>query len=329
MVFDMKDVCEQSVSVKFVVELNGVKRTATTNHFKVVYDGSSPSGALTCVIDNKMFDMPKFFKTTVTLDRSLYGYELKEKVYEHDIVRFSYKGDEYIGTVVDDKSLPLAYIQTIKEGKEMKVPLYRAENIIVIGSDLMGDSRGYVTAAEQRKPEKSEAAGEHTSENNVPESIPSSSSGVYEIYTDGSISDEPAGGARFAGGAYIARRFGKTVAEKEIFLGEETSARAELLAACTAIEDISGFSPQQIVVVTDSQYVVNGAMLWSKGWIRNNWINKSGEEVKNRDLWERLLALKDIYNVTFEWVGKDKEDPLNEQVSIMSHKAASGKRMSA
>lgn len=47
----------------------------------------------------------------------------------------------------------------------------------------------------------------------------------------------------------------------------------------------------EITIFTDSKYVVNGAKSWIFGWKKNGWKTANKEEVKNRDLWEKMSDL--------------------------------------
>ncbi|KAG5657953.1 hypothetical protein KAF25_006904 [Fusarium avenaceum] len=71
-----------------------------------------------------------------------------------------------------------------------------------------------------------------------------------------------------------------------------TSNRAELRAAIAALRlsDWKREGFHTIVIATDSTYVLDGATAWTKGWVRNGWKLRSGDDVKNRDLWEMLLG---------------------------------------
>ena len=71
-----------------------------------------------------------------------------------------------------------------------------------------------------------------------------------------------------------------------------TSNRAELRAAIAALRlcDWRGEGFDSVVIATDSSYVVDGATGWTKGWLRNRWMTRTGSNVKNRDLWELLLG---------------------------------------
>ena len=95
-------------------------------------------------------------------------------------------------------------------------------------------------------------------------------------YTDGACSGNPGPG----GWAWA------TSGDHHASGGEEatTNNRMELTAVLRAIEDIPG----PLTVVMDSTYVKDGLEKWSKSWIRNGWRTKSGDPVKNQDLWQAL-----------------------------------------
>ncbi|RHZ52141.1 hypothetical protein CDV55_102055 [Aspergillus turcosus] len=72
----------------------------------------------------------------------------------------------------------------------------------------------------------------------------------------------------------------------------QTSNRAELRAAIMALQFRywPGEGWTKVVIATDSEYVVEGATSWVKGWLRNGWRTRSGRPVKNKDLWKCLLG---------------------------------------
>jgi len=65
-----------------------------------------------------------------------------------------------------------------------------------------------------------------------------------------------------------------------------TNNRMELTAALQGLS--SSKIGANIMIYTDSSYVINGITKWVKGWKRNGWITKTKEAVLNRDLWEKL-----------------------------------------
>ena len=131
----------------------------------------------------------------------------------------------------------------------------------------------------------------------------------YEFFTDGSCLGNPGAG----GWAYIlvinntvlTKNFGHCV--------DTTNNRMELMGAIQALESIFDTTtthdinndPTQISVVTDSQYVKNGITQWIKNWQKNGWRTSAKTEVKNKDLWMRLVTIldtiKDEKKLIVEW----------------------------
>ncbi|KAL2863215.1 ribonuclease H-like domain-containing protein [Aspergillus lucknowensis] len=77
---------------------------------------------------------------------------------------------------------------------------------------------------------------------------------------------------------------------------QQTSNRAELRAVISALRfrAWSGEGCSTLIIATDSEYVVEGATSWIRGWLRRDWKTSTGAIVKNRDLWEALLdAIKE------------------------------------
>ncbi|KAI0418928.1 hypothetical protein F5X98DRAFT_96240 [Xylaria grammica] len=71
-----------------------------------------------------------------------------------------------------------------------------------------------------------------------------------------------------------------------------TSNRAELRAAIAVLRRndwrADGFT--SIIIATDSSYLVDGATAWVRSWVRNGWKTRTGDPVKNQDLWELFLG---------------------------------------
>ena len=128
---------------------------------------------------------------------------------------------------------------------------------------------------------------------------------ALRVYTDGACSGNPGpGGWAWASSVQHQASGGAR---------ETTNNRMELVAVLRAMEDNSG----PLTVVMDSTYVKSGLESWSKGWVRNGWKTKAGDEVKNRDLWEELIALRDARppgELTFEWVKGHSGDVMNDLV---------------
>jgi ribonuclease HI len=100
----------------------------------------------------------------------------------------------------------------------------------------------------------------------------------------------------------------KKVWEFGEYLGEKTNNQAELSACIFLLQLIlkSGMKEkkemdkvgkthnieQKFEVRLDSQYVLKGATVWTKGWVKNGWKNSQKKDVENRQLWEQILYLK-------------------------------------
>jgi ribonuclease HI len=109
------------------------------------------------------------------------------------------------------------------------------------------------------------------------------------IYTDGSSLGNPGPGGW--GSVLIINN------EKVIELGgrekESTNNRMEMYAAIEAFRLVEKrkLISKNIIIHTDSSYLLNGITLWVYGWVKNNWKTKTGGEVLNKDLWEILYKV--------------------------------------
>lgn len=90
----------------------------------------------------------------------------------------------------------------------------------------------------------------------------------------------------------------------------------ELMAVYQAIKA----NPGPLVVVMDSTYVKDGLEKWSKNWVKNGWQTKDKKPVKNREIWEPLVALRDKRGseLSFEWVKGHSGHPLNDFVDELA-----------
>ncbi len=60
----------------------------------------------------------------------------------------------------------------------------------------------------------------------------------------------------------------------------------------TISENIDLFKKRNIIICTDSMYSIKCIETWSKNWIKNNWKNSKGEDVKNQDIIKEILEYK-------------------------------------
>lgn len=70
-----------------------------------------------------------------------------------------------------------------------------------------------------------------------------------------------------------------------------TNQRGELLALLKALEHIAA-TGQEAQIITDSEYLFNAmTKMWYDRWLHNGWKTASGEDVKNKDIWQEILQV--------------------------------------
>ena len=133
------------------------------------------------------------------------------------------------------------------------------------------------------------------------------------IYTDGACSGNPGPGG-WAGIILYKDT------EKHVTGGEKdtTNNRMELLAAIKSLEKLKEVC--KVDLYTDSSYVRNGIKDWITNWKKNNWRGSNKKEIKNKDLWEKLDALKDKHEIAWHWVKAHNGDEYNEKADSLAVK---------
>jgi len=142
------------------------------------------------------------------------------------------------------------------------------------------------------------------------------------IYTDGACSGNPGPGGWGAILIY------KDV-EKELCGGEAstTNNRMELVSVITALEALR--EPCEVELYTDSQYVANAINLgWLESWRKMGWKRKGGE-MKNPDLWLKLVPLLEAHEVKFVWVKGHAENEFNNRCDELASAEAQRLRREA
>lgn len=136
-----------------------------------------------------------------------------------------------------------------------------------------------------------------------------------EIFTDGACKGNPGPGGW---GALL--RMGRH--EKELSGGEPetTNNRMEMTGVIRALEALT--TPCAVTLHTDSRYVIDGMTKWIFGWQNRGWVNAAKDPVKNRDLWEALIAAAARHTITWQWVKGHAGHPENERVDRLASNAA-------
>ncbi len=135
------------------------------------------------------------------------------------------------------------------------------------------------------------------------------------VYTDGACSGNPGpGGWAWAvpQGRYASGPARHT-----------TNQRMEITAVLEAVKTLDG----PLVVVSDSTYVINCFRdRWWEAWLLKQWINSQRKPVANRDLWEPLIEIVRVRDITFRWVKGHSGNPMNDLVDWLAVEAGRTQR---
>ncbi len=128
-----------------------------------------------------------------------------------------------------------------------------------------------------------------------------------EIYTDGACRGNP---GRGGWGAILKYRdFVREISGGD---ASTTNNRMELTAAIEALRLLK--EPCSVTLTSDSKYMIDAIQKnWIESWQKKGWRKSDGKPVLNVDLWEQLLELLAIHEVTFVWVQGHAGHKYNER----------------
>lgn len=137
---------------------------------------------------------------------------------------------------------------------------------------------------------------------------------AIDIYTDGACSGNPGPGGW---GAVLRYKD----AERELSGDDSgtTNNRMEMMAAIEALETLK--RPMRVRIHTDSLYLRDGITQWIINWQTKGWKTADRKPVKNRDLWERLLAASAPHDVRWHWIKGHSGHPENERADQLARNA--------
>ena len=133
------------------------------------------------------------------------------------------------------------------------------------------------------------------------------------IYTDGACRGNPG-----PGGWGVLIKYGES--RKQLYGGDisTTNNKMELTAAIMALKEIK--EPCEIILYTDSKYVLQGIEEWIHNWKKRGWRGANKKPVKNIDLWKELDELRDEHNIKWNWVKGHSGDPGNETADMLANR---------
>lgn len=135
------------------------------------------------------------------------------------------------------------------------------------------------------------------------------------IYTDGGCDPNPG-----PGGYGVVLLFGSHRKELSGGFRQTTNNRMEIYAAIQGLEALK--EPCRVTLYSDSEYLVKAMTAgWAKRWKAKGWMRNSKEPALNPDLWERLLGLCAIHQVTFNWLRGHTGIPENERCDQLALQA--------
>jgi len=146
------------------------------------------------------------------------------------------------------------------------------------------------------------------------------------IYTDGACEPNPGPGGW---GTILLFENSKGLHERVLSGGhhDTTNNRMEMMAVIKGLEALS--RPCDVIVYSDSQYVVKGIGNWNEGqgihptgwmvsWEKKGW-RKSDGPLKNVDLWQDLFKLvREQNSVQMKWLKGHAGHEYNERCDVLA-----------
>jgi ribonuclease HI len=132
-------------------------------------------------------------------------------------------------------------------------------------------------------------------------------------------------------GGLVEVRVRGTVERRDLFLHapDTTNNRMALSGAIAALQLLARKSRRlQVLIVSDSEYLVRGMREWVPGWIGRGWKRKAGP-IENLELWRALVASAEAHATQFTWVRGHAGHPKNEYANDLAMAAARDQRTSA
>nr|XP_028578296.1 ribonuclease H1 isoform X3 [Podarcis muralis] len=140
------------------------------------------------------------------------------------------------------------------------------------------------------------------------------------VYTDGCCSSNGRRKARAGTGVYWGPDHPLNSSER--LPGRQTNQRAEIHAACKAIEQAKSQNINKLAIYTDSKFTIEGMTSWVKNWKKNDWKTYKGTDVTNREDFERLANLSEGMDIQWKHVPGHSGFAGNEAADRLAKKGA-------
>ena len=147
-----------------------------------------------------------------------------------------------------------------------------------------------------------------------------------EFYTDGAFSSK----TEMGGWAAVCVEDGNVIDTQSGYEPYSTNNRMELTAFLSALENADTIETgnTKVTIYTDSAYIANCLnQNWYVKWMSNGWRTSDKQDVKNQDLWRRIVALyiklKERLDLSIVKVKSHSDNPWNNYADLLAVKARS------
>jgi ribonuclease HI len=143
------------------------------------------------------------------------------------------------------------------------------------------------------------------------------------VFSDGACRGNPGPGAW---GVVAQIKSDEFIFQKSGVEFNTTNNKMELTGAIeglkTVEESLDEFPESDILLVSDSKYVVDGLKSWVSGWKKRGWKKADGKPPENLELWKELDGLNErLGGVHLFWVKGHSGHPQNELCDQLANKA--------
>ena len=137
------------------------------------------------------------------------------------------------------------------------------------------------------------------------------------IFTDGAVPNNQYQGNRKGGiGVFFGNNDERNISINTLETKDNkvTNQVCELLACISALETVittQSIRKNEVIIYTDSMYIINSITSWAKNWKKNNWKRADNKPIQNLELIKKLYYLSKNLKVGFKHV-KAHTSPPNE-----------------
>ena len=96
----------------------------------------------------------------------------------------------------------------------------------------------------------------------------------------------------------------------------------ELTAVIQALNWMKAHNLVEVILYSDSQYVLQGITQWMTNWKRRGWMTASNDPVKNRELWQELDRATIGLKIDWRWIRGHSGDINNDRVDFLARQQA-------